>query len=272
MQCAFSPFNEECRKENENSEETKPKTKPNRARLLRRYTSHCLLLNENRNDVDPKPSKHDSTMSSSTSGLLFTRPLSSSTKEQPKPEALTRPKTSRPNLVRVCSKTEITADGKNSKQGIAKASSPTRTSVPTLRRQSSYFSLKSIRRSLSVEEASKRLIRKGSRDDRERKLSRNNFVGIAASIDEEEQKEKRQLVMYHFFQGQRRVELILHINRGVTYNDRSEVMFLFLFIPPARSPCMQSLLQLPRWFSTYSLYTLPSHDWRWINRYKEQIS
>ena len=199
MQCATSPFNEEGRKENENSESEAKKTKPNRARLLRRYTSHCLLLNENRNDVDPKPSKQDSTMSSSTSGLLFTRPLSSSTKKQPKPEALTRPKTSRPNLVRVSSKTEIIADGKNSKQGIAKASSPTRTSVPTLRRQSSYFSLKSIRRSLSVEEASKRLRRKGSRDEKERKLKRKSFVGIATSIDEEEQEEKRQLVMYQFF-------------------------------------------------------------------------
>lgn len=198
MQCATSPFNEEGRKENENSEETK-KTKPNRARLLRRYTSHCLLLNENRNDVDAKPSKQDSTMSSSTSGLLFTRPLSSSTKKQPKPEALTRPKTSRPNLVRVSSKTEITEDGKNSKQGIAKASSPTRTSVPTLSRQSSYFSLKSIRRSLSVEEASKRLRRKGSRDEKECKLRRKSFVGIVTSIDEEDQEEKRQLVMYHFF-------------------------------------------------------------------------
>ncbi|CAH3156566.1 unnamed protein product [Porites lobata] len=197
MQCATSPFNEEGRKENENSEETK-KTKPNRARLLRRYTSHCLLLNENRNDVDAKPSKQDSTMSSSTSGLLFTRPLSSSTKKQPKPEALTRPKTSRPNLVRVSSKTEITADGKNSKQGIAKASSPTRTSVPTLSRQSSYFSLKSIRRSLSVEEASKRLRRKGSRDEKECKLRRKSFVGIVTSIDEEEQEEKRQLAATRF--------------------------------------------------------------------------
>ena len=119
--------------------------------------SQCLLSNDNQKyqELNVKI-KQDSTISSSTSGLLFTRPLSSSAKQRSKPLALhSRPKTSLPNSLGVRSKIS-NAEEKNARQSKTKPSRPTRTSVPSLRRQSSYFSLQSIQFSLSVDQSSRR--------------------------------------------------------------------------------------------------------------------
>ena len=170
------------------AESTRPKP-GSRARLLRRSTSQCLLLNENQNDLNVK-SKQDSTISSGSSGLLFTRPLSSFHKQQPKPVAFVRPKTSRANALGTRGKI---SEERSRKQAKSKPCWPTRTSVPSLRRQSSYFSFQSIRRSLSADGSSRRFItRKGSRGAEK---DRGGFMGLVTSIDERE--ERRQLVMYY---------------------------------------------------------------------------
>jgi len=171
--------------------------KPSRARLLRRCTSQCLLLNDNQKDQELNVKiKQDSTISSSTSGLLFTRPLSSFAKQRSKPLALhSRPKTSLSNSLGARSKIS-NAEEPNVRQSKTKPSTPTRTSVPSLRRQSSYFSLQSIQRSLSVDQSSRRFTRKGARDANNRKFSRGSFMGLVTSIDEEEREERRQLVMH----------------------------------------------------------------------------
>lgn len=171
--------------------------KPNRARLLRRCTSQCLLLNENQKDISAKI-KQDSTISSSTSGLLFTRPLSSSTGQQSRPSfAFHRPKSSRPISIGASRrKTASNTEDRNTTEPAKSkpASSQTKTSVPSLRRRSSYFSLQSIQRSLSQDGSNRRLTKRGSREEKDRRSSRSGFV---TSIDEDEREERRQLVMYY---------------------------------------------------------------------------
>lgn len=164
------------------------KPKPNRARLLRRYTSQWISLSDNQKDVDVG-SKQDSTISSSTSGLLFTRPLSSSHKKQLKPVTDLRPKTSRPNTF---------AEECNTKQEKAKPCSASRTSLPTLRRRSSYFSFQSIQRSLSADASRIRLTRQGSRGHMNKMFGRGGFMGFVIPIDEEEREEKRRLALSRF--------------------------------------------------------------------------
>ena len=196
MHCSNIATKEEVGKGNEKSgESTRPK--PGRARLLRRSTSQCLLLNENHKDVNTKLFKQDSAISSSTSGLLFTRPLSSTSHQQSKPAPLPRrPKTSCSNSIGARSKTPNAADEKCAKQSSPKPSSPSRTSVPALRsRQSRYFSLQSIRRSLSVDRADRLLTKKGSWDEKERRFSRSGFMGMVTSIDEEDIEKRRLLVI-----------------------------------------------------------------------------
>ena len=164
-------------------ESTRPK--PSRARLLRRSTSQCLLFNENQNHLNVK-SKQDSTISSGSSGLLFTRPLSSFPKQQTKPVAFARPKTSRGNALGTRGKR-----GEERTQN-SKPCSPTRTSVPSLHRRSSYFSFQSIQSSLSADGSNRRLTRKGSRGA-EKDGKFGGFMGLVTTTDERE--EKRQLVM-----------------------------------------------------------------------------
>lgn len=175
------------------SEATFTRTKTNRARLLRRSTSQCLLLNENQKDSDRGRTRLDSTLSSTSSGLLFARPLSSSNKKQAKPFLFPRPKTSlmsatgppRPN------KTKESSDS-DSDRPVRKANSK-----PLLARRSSYFSLQSLRRSISVnsgdEGSVRRLTKRGSREEKGGKFGRG-FKGMVTAIDEEEREEKRQLV------------------------------------------------------------------------------
>lgn len=168
------------------AESTRPKP-GSRARLLRRSTSQCLLLNENQNDLNVK-SKQDSTISSGSSGLLFTRPLSSFPKQQPKPVAFVRPKTSRASALGTRGKI---SEERSRKQAKSKPCWPTRTSVLSLRRQSNYFSFQSIQRSLSADGSSRRFITK--KRSRGAEKDRGGFMGLVTSIDERE--ERRQLVM-----------------------------------------------------------------------------
>ena len=173
-------------------------TKNSRARLLRRCTSQSLLLNENKKDRDGAGrSRQDSTISSSSSGLLFARPLSGSSREQARPSLFPRPKSSLMSATgaprsrqRSGSDSDGLARRANSKSSSGKAS------VPTLVRRSSYFSLQSLRRSISVDAATaKRLTKRGSRDEKDGRFGRG-FKGIVTAIDEEEKEEQRQLVSF----------------------------------------------------------------------------
>ena len=66
-----------------------------RARLLKRCTSQSLLLTQNKKDGEQAGrSRQDSVLSSSISGLLFARPLSSTSREQAKPSLFPRAKSS----------------------------------------------------------------------------------------------------------------------------------------------------------------------------------
>jgi len=73
-------------------------------------------------------------------------------------------------------------------------------STPTLVRRSSYFSLQSLQRALSVDAASaKRLTKRGSRDEKDGGRFGRGFKGIVTAIDEEEKKEQRQLVSFSLY-------------------------------------------------------------------------
>jgi len=178
------------------------RTKNTRARLLRRCTSQSLLLSGNKNDSDGTGrSRQDSTLSSSSSGLLFARPLSSSSREQAKQSLFPRPKSSLMSATgtprsrqRSASDSDRLTRGANSKTSSGKAL------TPTLVRRSSYFSLQSLRRALSVDAASaKRLTKRGSRDDKDGGRFGRGFKGIVTAIDEEEQEEQRQLVSFFLY-------------------------------------------------------------------------
>ena len=178
------------------------RTKNTRARLLRRCTSQSLLITENRKDVDGTVrSRKDSTLSSSISGLLFARPLSSSSREQAKPSLFPRPKStlmsttgSSRSRQRSASDSDRLTRRANSKTSLGIASGP------TLVRRSSYFSLQSLRRALSVDDASgKRLTKRGSRDEKDGGRFGRGFKGIVTSIDEEEKEEQRQLVSFFLY-------------------------------------------------------------------------
>lgn len=162
------------------------RTKNNRARLLRRSASQCLLLNENQKDSDRGQARQDSTISSSTSGLLFARPLSSSSKKQAKPSLFPRPKSS----LMSATGAPRTRSKSDSDELTRKANSK-----PLLARRSSYFSLQSIRRSLVADNcgSQRRLTRRASREEKERSFGRS-FKGMVTAIDEEEKEERRQLV------------------------------------------------------------------------------
>lgn len=168
-------------------EATFTRTKNNRARLLRRCTSQCLLLNENQKDGDSGRARRDSTISSSSSGLLFARPLSSSNKKQAKPSLFPRPKSSLMSATGA-PRTKPRRDS-DSDRPVKKANSK-----PLLARRSSYFSLQSLRRSISADEGSaRRLTKRASREEKEGKFGRG-FKGMVTAIDEEEREEKRKLV------------------------------------------------------------------------------
>ena len=193
-------FKEKCDKNKEfvrDDEKVERRTRPrhNKTRLLRRATSQCLLSSDNQKELVVK-SKQDSTISSSTSGLLFTRPLSSSSKEQQKTLSFHRPERSRAN--------SFSGTGNAIREELKAKSQPRRpslsrkTSIPTLNRRSSYFSFQSIQRSLLAEGGSKWLLSNDSRG-LDRKRSRTGSMQIIISSDEGENEEKRKLVKYAFF-------------------------------------------------------------------------
>lgn len=178
------------------------RTSKNR-RLLRRSTSQCLLLNENKKDSDSGRNSQDSSISSKSSGLLFAaRPLSSSTKQKAtRPSLFPRPKSSLMNVTTGAPRSRTASDS-DSDRYIRKASSKlssnssTKTSDPNLARRSSYFSLQSLRRSISLDagSAARRLSKRASRDEKAEWRFGHGFKGIVTAIDEEEQEERRQLV------------------------------------------------------------------------------
>lgn len=172
-------------------EATFTRTKHGRARLLRRCTSQSLLLNENQKDSDGGRNRQDTPISSRSSGLLFVRPLSSSAKKQGKPSLFPRPKSS---LMDVTG-TSKARHGSESDSGRltrrGSSSSSSKPSVPTLVRRSSYFSLQSLRRSISLDSGTTRRLKK--RASRAEEFNRS-FKGMVTAIDEEEMEEKRQLV------------------------------------------------------------------------------
>lgn len=174
------------------------RTKNSRARLLRRCTSQSLLLNERKKDSDGAGrTRQDSIISSSSSGLLFARPLSSSSREQARPSLFPRPKSSLMSATGAPRSRQRSGSDSDRPARRANSKSPSgKASVPTLVRRSSYFSLQSLRRSISVDAGSgKRLTKRGSRDDKDGRFGRG-FKGIVTAIDEEEKEEQRQLVSF----------------------------------------------------------------------------
>ncbi|KAJ7390419.1 hypothetical protein OS493_025118 [Desmophyllum pertusum] len=99
-----------------------------------------------------------------------------------------------------------TASDSDSDRYIRKASSKlssnssTKTSDPNLARRSSYFSLQSLRRSISLDagSAARRLSKRASRDEKAEWRFGHGFKGIVTAIDEEEQEERRQLALARF--------------------------------------------------------------------------
>ena len=173
------------------------RTKNTRPRLLRRYTSQSLLLSENKKDSDGSGrSRQDSVLSFSSSGLLFARPLSSSSREQTKPSLFPRPKSSLMSATSAPrSQQRSTSDSDRLMRRANSKTSSGKASTPTLVRRSSYFSLQSLQRALSVDAASaKRLTKRGSRDEKDGGRFGRSFKGIVTAIDEDEKKEQRQLV------------------------------------------------------------------------------
>ena len=173
-----------------------------RARLLRRCTSQSLLLSQNKKDGEQAGrSRQDSVLSSSISGLLFARPLSSSPREQVKPSLFPRAKSSLMSATGAPrSRQRSSSDSDRLTRGVDDSKTPAgKASVPTLVRRSSYFSMRSLRRSLSMDAASaKRLTKRGSRDEKDGRRFSRRFKGIVTAIDEEEKKEQRQLVSFFF--------------------------------------------------------------------------
>lgn len=177
----------------EGPEEVFTKTKHGRARLLRRCTSQNLLLNENQKDSGEGQNRRDSFISSRSSGVLFARPVSSSTNKHGAPALFPRPKSS---LMETSgsSKTRKASDSDSDRLTRRRSSnSSSKASVPSLRR-SSYFSLQSLRRTIVTENGeAKHLKKKGSREDFSR-----FFKGMVTVVDEEEMEEKRQLALARF--------------------------------------------------------------------------
>ena len=175
------------------------RTQNTRARLLRRCTSQSLLLSQNKKDSEQAGrNRQDSVLSSSISGLLFARPLSSSSREQAKPSLFPRPKSSLMSATGAPrSRQRRSSDSDRLTRGASSKAPPGKASVPTLVRRSSYFSLRSLRRALSVD-GGKRLTKRGSRDETGGRFGRR-FKGIVTAIEEEEKEEQRQLVSFFLY-------------------------------------------------------------------------
>ena len=170
-----------------------------RARLLRRCTSQSLLLTQNKKDGEQAGrSRQDSVLSSSISGLLFARPLSSTSREQAKPSLFPRAKSS---VMSSTSAPRIRQRSSSDSDKLTNSKTPQeKASVPTLVRRSSYFSMRSLRRSLSLDAASaKRLTKRGSRGEKDGRRFSRRFKGIVTAIDEEEKEEQRQLVSFFIY-------------------------------------------------------------------------
>lgn len=169
------------------------RTKRGRVRLLRRCTSQKHLLDENQKDGGEGRNRQDSIISSTSSGLLFVRPLSSSTKKQGAPALFPRPKSSLMEASGT-SKTRKASDSNSDRLTRRKSSSSSssKTSVPSVVRRSSYFSLQGLRRTIVTDQGeAKQMKKKGSREDFSR-----FFKGMVTVINEEEMEEKRQLVSF----------------------------------------------------------------------------
>jgi len=178
------------------------RTKNTRARLLRRCTSQSLLLSENKKNSDGAGRcREDSTLSSRSSGLLFARPLSSASREQAKLSLFPRPKSSLMSATGAPRSRQRSASDSDGLARRANSKSPSgKASMPALVRRSSYFSLQSLRRALSVDAASaKRLTKRGSRDEKDGGRFGRGFKGIVTAIDEEEKEEQRQLVSFFLY-------------------------------------------------------------------------
>lgn len=190
----------ELRQNGKGQEAVIVRTKNTRARLLRRCTSQSLLLSENKKNSDGA-GREDSTLSSSTSGLLFARPLSSASREQAKQSLFPRPKSSLMSATGAPRSRQRSASDSDGLTIRANSKSPSgKASMPTLVRRSSYFSLQSLRRALSVDAASaKRLTKRGSRDEKDGGRFGRGFKGIVTAIDEEEKEEQRQLVSFFLY-------------------------------------------------------------------------
>lgn len=190
----------ELRQNGKGQEAVIVRTKNTRARLLRRCTSQSLLLSENKKKSDGA-GREDSTLSSSTSGLLFARPLSSASREQAKLSLFPRPKSSLMSATGAPRSRQRSASDSDGLTIRANSKSPSgKASMPTLVRRSSYFSLQSLRRALSVDAASaKRLTKRGSRDEKDGGRFGRGFKGIVTAIDEEEKEEQRQLVSFFLY-------------------------------------------------------------------------
>lgn len=190
----------ELRQNGKGQEAVIVRTKNTRARLLRRCTSQSLLLSENKKNSDGA-GREDSTLSSSTSGLLFARPLSSASREQAKLSLFPRPKSSLMSATGAPRSRQRSASDSDGLTIRANSKSPSgKASMPTLVRRSSYFSLQSLRRALSVDAASaKRLTKRGSRDEKDGGRFGRGFKGIVTAIDEEEKEEQRQLVSFFLY-------------------------------------------------------------------------
>lgn len=190
----------ELRQNGKGQEAVIVRTKNTRARLLRRCTSQSLLLSENKKNSDGA-GREDSTLSSSTSGLLFARPLSSAFREQAKLSLFPRPKSSLMSATGAPRSRQRSASDSDGLTIRANSKSPSgKASMPTLVRRSSYFSLQSLRRALSVDAASaQRLTKRGSRDEKDGGRFGRGFKGIVTAIDEEEKEEQRQLVSFFLY-------------------------------------------------------------------------
>ena len=190
----------ELRQNGKGQEAVIVRTKNTRARLLRRCTSQSLLLSENKKNSDGA-GREDSTLSSSTSGLLFARPLSSASREQAKLSLFPRPKSSLMSATGAPRSRQRSASDSDGLTIRANSKSPSgKASMPTLVRRSSYFSLQSLRRALSVDAASaQRLTKRGSRDEKDGGRFGRGFKGIVTAIDEEEKEEQRQLVSFFLY-------------------------------------------------------------------------
>lgn len=171
------------------------RTKRGRVRLLRRCTSQKHLLDENQKDGGEGRNRQDSIISSTSSGLLFVRPLSSSTKKQGAPALFPRPKSSLMEASGT-SKTRKASDSNSDRltRRRSSSSSSSKTSVPSVVRRSSYFSLQGLRRTIVTDQGeAKQMKKKGSREDFGR-----FFKGMVTVINEEEMEEKRQLALSRF--------------------------------------------------------------------------